>query len=387
MAKGARRFTLLYDFEKVLYHELQRVKCFSKYQIVRDTLKSLISVVLFIPKIENNHKNNKYLFFKSMSRGDYDSLFYNVTSCCNKEYIVHDSISRSFNLNFKILNLIREVPFKGFFLEYDFLLINKIYLYFSFLKYLNYIRAFDVISFEILVVFSDMQPFDNIFVQHMKSNGKLTMTMQHGLYIEYKGQEVGPKENYLHCVSDIFLAWGDNTKKLIKKYHPKCKVFTLGKPSAFMDKPRVVDLEYITIIFDQNLYEEENKKLLLMAYKFYEKFNIKINIKMHPHNKHESYNFKSEVVDFNYSLNGSIFVLGHTSTLLYECVAMNIKTFIMSSDKPNAGFPKEFIFNNFSELERVVKIPYDFKTTKHEYFIEYGERSKELYVDFFMDNK
>ena len=60
MAKGARRFTLLYDFEKVLYHELQRVKCFSKYQIVRDTLKSLISVVLFIPKIENNHKNNKY---------------------------------------------------------------------------------------------------------------------------------------------------------------------------------------------------------------------------------------------------------------------------------------------------------------------------------------
>jgi hypothetical protein len=300
---------------------------------------------------------------------------------------VHDCIARRFSPNIRVLKLIREVSFKDFFFEESFSLINKFYLYFSFLKYLNYIQAFDKVIFKKLVVFSDMQPFDNIFVQYMKINNKVTMTMQHGMYVEFKGDEMGPKENYLYCVSDVFLAWGNNTKRLIEKYHPQCTVYTLGKPVVFIDNLERTNLKYVTIIFDHNLFEEENKKLFLIACKFSKKFNIKVNVRMHPHNIYENYGFEDKMLFFNYPLRGSIFVLGHTSTLLYECIAMNIKSFIIFSDKPNAGFPAEIIFNNLNELENLINTPYDFRIVKDEFFTEYGIKSKELYSNFFMEYK
>ena len=61
---------------------------------------------------------------------------------------------------------------------------------------------------------------------------KKTIALQHGLYVDYEGHETVNTSNYLHHVSQNFLAWGNNTKRLIQKYKPTSNVYVCGKPVA-----------------------------------------------------------------------------------------------------------------------------------------------------------
>ena len=110
-----------------------------------------------------------------------------------------------------------------------------------------------------------MQPVDNILVQYSKNKAITTITLQHGLYIDSSFFRNVNMVNYMNVTSDYFLSLGRDTEALIIKYFQD-QSCDLRKPIPDIDNLETAD--YFTVIFDQNLFHEFNKKLLLIGMKY-----------------------------------------------------------------------------------------------------------------------
>ena len=192
----------------------------------------------------------------------------------------------SFNLRRKInFNAIIDLIFNFSFLwnlEYK-SRFEKIYIYLCALCYFRSIKIISKrIQFDYLVTFADMQPLDNILSQYANNNSLKTVTLQHGLYIDYKNYENINVVNYKNIVSKYFLAWGDDTNDLVKRYHSDIKIVVCGKP---IKKKDIKIDNYFTVLFDQNIFHFYNKKLLALACELADKLDIGINLRLHPQNK------------------------------------------------------------------------------------------------------
>lgn len=375
---------LMLDWQKIFdidFYIYKDIKKRNKVLFICKTLIKLFFLKLRIP----NRINTDFIFYKSMIRKDYDSLFNQIVDQCSyKKESVNLKYSKGFNINIFFV-----------FLRYKFLVrflkekynINSIYFILKLYQYIQLLEYFEKnFEFNQMVVFADMQPTDNMLVQYNKLKGIKTITLQHGLYVDYDKYNNINIVNYRNIVSDYFLAWGSETKELVEKYHGNLvKVIICGKPSLQIENLKVdySDIKYFTILFDQNMFQEYNKELLKVGYLISKELNLMINIKFHPNNNKSDYNVNFDMVfKEEMPIDSSRFILGHTTTMIYEMLRVGHKVFKLASDVPCNKAPFNIVFTHANDL--IKKVNNNIPELTRKYFIEdIGTDSLIKYKKFF----
>lgn len=326
----------------------------------------------------------EYFFVKSLKRNDYDQLFYLIAEQCKRPKSIFDLVEGHGSLSFlQIARFILLLPLALKVKRTE--LKNWLFMYLALVKLYGITRKIPRNKNVKLVVFADMQPVDNIISQYANLNGQPTTTLQHGLYVDYGTGDTSNVNivNYLNAEARCFLAWGLNTAKIISKYHPNTKTYLCGKPTI-RPLDSTTPKQYFTAIFDQNLFFKYNLELLDIANSVADKLNLKINIRLHPNNKIEWVKFDPLSTVINEEISGSQFIIGHTSSLLYECMRVGIPTFKMRSTVASIDTPETLSFSSADELEALVKEqPCTPSTTASEYIQDIGASAEANYSLYF----
>lgn len=296
-----------------------------------------------------SNKSAEFVLFRSLDRADYKMLFELIAGTVNAEkVVVQDYKPRSkipdwryFLTVFLHLPLIAE--FKGYSLA------RRLYLYLQACPYIAVLKVIRKIGINKIVLFSDMQPADNLLAQYFRD--RVTITLQHGLYVDYGDFETINRINYLNQPSRYFLAWGQDTANLIKRYHPDHIVEICGKPNLeeVSSNVRQGSDRYFSVIFDQNMFHEYNLRLLDIAYQVAEQTGQTINLRLHPWNDPADYPIKDEVLR-DQPLVDSRFVIGHTTSMIYEMLRVGVAAFKLRSKEYALQTPDSLQFATVEDL-------------------------------------
>jgi hypothetical protein len=355
-------------------------------------IRAFIRLFIRLPSVGSHSSLVDILFVKSLSRDDYDELFERVVSCCPQdkylEYDVYGSYdgapySRISFFSFGVL--IKYFPFLISFINWNLsksvYVMTHVLLYLRVFEYLN-----KSIEYKNLIVFADMQAIDNLLVQTAKLKNITTVTLQHGLYIDYSRMENINSINYKNQVADYFLAWGNSTKELIQKYNPHTCVEVCGKPIEYKEISSQKE-DYFTVLFDQELLMLYNRKLLNFAYKLQKKTQLNVNIRFHPHNNEADYDIKKSITYINKEPEASVFVLAHTTSMIHELLRIGIPVFKFKSDVPALNVPEFLEFSTIDELEKAINQndiqTHDFKEDGKEFINYIGDEALGRYREFF----
>jgi len=328
----------------------------------------------------------EYLCFRSLERGDYKELFDLIVGTIpSSKVVIQDFIKPSSTLNIRmLLNLALNLPLL---LKLKNLSIKpKVYVYCRMAFYRAVLQVVARIQFRKLLVFADMQPMDNLLLQAFPD--RLSITLQHGLYVDYHDTDTINVVNYRNQLADYFLAWGQDTALLISRYQPGTKAVVCGKPNL-APKPESEtgrDIDYFSVVFDQNMYEKYNMRLLEIANQFSELTGIKFNLKMHPWNNPARYVIDRARVIESRPLSMSKFVVGHTTSLLYELLRIGVPAFKLRSPEPALATPDEMQFEDVTELLTVTGrelSPEACIEIGRKYISHYSEESLAQYRAFF----
>lgn len=329
----------------------------------------------------------KYYFVKSLKRGDYDLLFHRITDQCEQPKASFDVVEGKGRLSLaQVFRCLLLLPLSLKVRRSDWT--HWLFMYLSLVKLYSAARKIPANKNVNVVVFADMQPLDNLLVQQAKRNKKQTTTLQHGLYVDYGSTDETNVNivNYLNAEAEHFLAWGESTARLIKRYHPEVQTYLCGKPTLVAPDRLRAD-GYFTVIFDQNIFFKHNIELLEIAYVVAEHLQLKVNIRLHPNNKIEWVKIDPLKTLVNEELNGSAFVVGHTSSLIYECMRIGVPAFRYKTDVPALDTSARILFSSADELQALVKGPLDTPVgLAYDYIKDIGA-SAELNYRLYFDGK
>jgi hypothetical protein len=243
--------------------------------------------------------------------------------------------------------------------------------------------------FSRLVLFGDMQSAENLAVQLARIFGVKTATMQHGLYVDYGSYNTINVVNYLNHNSDYFLAWGAETKSLIEKYRADAQVVICGNPTLANDETMFssaeVTGEYILVVLDQVIFKEQNLAMLECVSEYASRSNTPVAVRCHPSDNKENYFTKVPGLLDTGVVSEAKFVVGHTTTLLFEILAKGIPTVQFVSDIPRINLPAELQFNDVESLTKVELDSQNFVEHSKHYVATCGEQAEMQYRSFFSE--
>lgn len=374
----------------VLYADLHLLKNRSKEQ--KKALQSKwLEEFLFFDNDFPQSGECDVLFIKSMVRPDYNELFDTIinASGLNNYIVIHDckktgskmnpSASRFLIRNYQLGRLLTDIDIS------DRICCTIRICYYAFL-----IECLSKIKFNTLVCFADMQPIEHLAAAYFRALGRTTVTLQHGLYIDYGDQDTVNVINYLHQPSEYFLAWGQNTADLISSYHPKNKIAICGKPTIHNPGTNSSNRRsgaFIAVIFDQEIFRAQNIEMLSIALQYSRQHALDIKVRFHPHNDKQSYFKLFPSITESKNFIEAELVVGHTSSLLYEALALGCKTVQYCSNIPTIPLCESKRFSNIEELNTAAKT-WKITNPKEEAhsFIAYIDKDSEnQYRRFFND--
>ena len=314
--------------------------------------------------------NTQLLFTQSLNRNDYNSFvkyIYNAAECNQKQYIL---ISQKYKFNFDCfelnLNDIVEI-WKDIIADNIFM---KLFIVLNIIQVASIRKNIKTYNIDVLTTHADMRPIENYLIQYFKSKNKKTVTLQHGLYIDYSKSKNINEVNYKNVVSEFFLSWGNETKELINKYHPHCNVVLCGNPTIKTNRLEK-NKKFFGIVFDQELLKHYNKEILQIGQQLAKDLNMKIILRLHPRNNINDYIIdKNLIVDEN--IEEAMFVIGHTTTMLYTLMKSGMPVFKYKTQIPSNNIEDRFLFSTGKEIRKKIL---DIKSTnymiKGNYYLEY----------------
>lgn len=383
-----------YQWEKILavhfyqYEKVEERKFYSlrsgKYGritlgMIRFYLRELFQK---IPAIEPNAETVRFLFFKSLPRADYDEFFLSVSDAVqNHSCRVYNGISYADGFNKRTLFLAAKN------VRVLYYLIRKLgshaafYYYTKMINYLNVAQQMAKHHPEVVVVFADMHPMDNMLVQHFRQLGRKTVTFQHGLYVDYGTLPTVNVLNYTNSVAQNFLAWGRNTADLITKYHPETKTFICGKPTRSEHITPTAKSAVFTVLFDQKMYASYNQRLLDIAQVIARDHNWKVALRLHPTTHIKDYSFDSALLHTTEQIPWEEvrFCLGHSTSLIYELLRKGMPVYQLKSEIPCHPLPEDLRFESAQELTPKLEMHADFEAIGKHYVELTGEESLREY--------
>lgn len=380
------------DFDQVLYADrymLQQRRLLGKKRALLSAVKQLFFTCFRFP----DKRKADFLFFRSLVREDYKTFFHQVYSTVDRDrrVVVEDYVRDSKRIAPRaFLTLFLLLPQFFSFKAGD--VFERLYLYLRLCFYYRQLAAVSKMGFKHLVLFADMQPVENLLAQYFGQRGKNTVTLQHGLYVDYEEYATVNVINYLCQPSEYFLSWGGHTEELIKKYHCQRKVVICGKTSINLAIPKALALPssvsegqpFFTVILDQNIFEEYNKKMLGILAEYADAQAMEMNVKFHPGNNRRNYMALGVRFTDNLPIEKSAFVVGHTSSLLYELMLLDVPTYKFYSDIPCVPLPTDIVFQTAGQLKQLTEAVHDFGGIAKQYISFVGEESKSRYRDFFL---
>jgi hypothetical protein len=231
-----------------------------------------------------------------------------------------------------------------------------------------------------------MQPLECFASIYFNKKGVKTISLQHGLYIDYYDLETVNVLNYKVQPSTYFLSWGQNTKSLIEKYHSNSKVVICGKPDL---KDEATDANIssdkdILIVCDQEIFQKQNFQLIKIVQDFcLENRDWNFKVRFHPHNNKAAYykTFPNICESTAYS-NGQV-IVGISSSLLYE---LGVKGYNVFQFKTNINTIELCVTRQFTSLNSLRELVKSEKKEKSNFtdIIEcIGSESEKRYHQFF----
>jgi hypothetical protein len=371
---------------KVLYADWFHIKnktAEEKRKIRRRWYKDFLFSEFDIPE----NRSVEFVFFRSLVRDDYKQLFHSIIDASEvADYVViEDYKNRRVRLNPRharhLLDVwpLREKIRLGGAVDRSCLIIRLA-------MYTYVLSKLKQLDFKRLVCFADMQPVEHLLASYFRATGIPTITLQHGLYVEYLNWDTVNRINYLHQPSEYFLAWGKSTAELIKKYHPDTKMHICGKPQVFTAKNGgVVDKNRcggISVFLDQKPFDLQNREMLTVVMDFANRTGQRVYIRFHPSLDKNSYFSQFPEVEERLSFTEAEFVVGHTSSLIYEAISLGCRAFRYKTEVPAIPLPDDCTFSTVEELVRKSTRPQP-EGLSQEFIVAMGDESKERYRQFF----
>lgn len=336
----------------------------------------------WVPDADLNQKP-AFLFFKSLSRPDYDSFFNAVAADLNNVLLIDytdNSLVKKKNSNAR--SLFYKHIFTLFGLGIKLGVYPAFYFYIKIIRYLDVLQQLQNINPERVVVFADMHPLDNLVAQYFGNKGAKTATMQHGLYVDYGDEHTVNTLNYRNVVSQYFLAWGDRTAQLIGEYHPKVQAKIVGKPALQGLIDESVTSKYFAVLFDQKIYATQNQALLDVATQVANQLGLKVLIKLHPTTHREHYHFDNQLeADPGTLLETARFCLGHTTSMIYELLRRGMPVYKLTSPVATHSLPEALQFTDASELLEKINKKVDCISVGKEFVTHIGDESLKKYQE------
>lgn len=349
--------------------------------IIRVLFRSITSIYVTDSNID---LTTNFVFFKSQEREDYNKLFESIYDTCNhKKYKLEIYKKNKLNIvflkdcikNFDLLNLFTS--------RYEF--INGIYVYLKIINNFRIVNITENIKFNNLVVFSDVHPLENLLVQYNNYRGINTVTLQHGLYIDYENEQNINRLNYIEVPSTYVLVWGESSQKLFEKYNDNIKSFVCGKLTIKQTNKDDVrnNTDFIGVVLDIPKYKKYNQNLIDIGYNLALRSGKKIKLRIHPMDNVENYTIDKNIVYITQNVDESDFILGHTTSMIYELLVSGKKVFKMRSDVPSNEISEFLKFSNMEELEEKLSTDFDFIEEGKKYIKYIDSESKNRYKIFF----
>lgn len=378
-----------YVVKQGLYKEalsvLMWVLSFKTEEQKREHLKMLQQDFLTYEYVTPPASDGNVLFIRSLGREDYAALFGAIFHACSgapKTYF--ESFKKSkVKHNAKAAEYIEN----NIDLEDWIDVRNPIDRQCAFMVLISYcflLEHYADVKFRAVVAFSDMQPIENLFIQYFRSKGIPTVSAQHGLYIDYGEYKTINAINYMNHAADYFLAWGEKTAELISTYHPKSKIVMCGKPLVFQGKSSTGKSggRSIMVVLDQAIFENENYAMSRIVLDYARNYGYQLTVRFHPSLKKDSFfRMFPDVVESSDFMDADI-VVGHTSTLMFEALAMGKSVVQFKTNIPAIDLPKSLQFNDLSSLEKAMVSPIKPGLSRL-YFCALNNDSKKNYADFF----
>ena len=371
------------------YHEvlsvLAWVLSFKTERQKRDHLQQMYRQFLTTAHDLPKAHDGDVLFIRSLGREDYALLFGAIAASCDhpRKVMLNTFATKTVARNHDALR----------FLSAHMDLIERIRVRHpvdrqcAFLQLMSFgmlLEHFADTRLDALVCFSDMQPIENLFARHFRHKGVPTVTCQHGLYIDYGDYKTVNCINYLNHASEHFLAWGDETASLIRAYHPEARVHLCGKPVFHRGKIALATKtgKAIQVVLDQPIFEVQNIAMFRLVSDFAKTAGHTVSVRYHPGINRDTFQKKigspAEATDF---LSADI-VVGHTSSLLFEALALGKKVVQFKSSIPTVDLPPQLQFHDPATLQKAVGANADPKVA-HTYFARIGDDSRKAYRAFF----
>jgi hypothetical protein len=183
-----------------------------------------------------------------------------------------------------------------------------------------------------VILFHDADPFQNMICQLLKSKKPKTITMQHGVFIdwEYRGRHSFDYEN---TTADYFFAWGQKTKDLILRKNPGINVKLVGHPFFIgMPEPEHAQTDVFGVVLGSLTFRNENRDLVRFAQAASELVGKKYIVKLHPADSESAYEdighanclaFLSKETDLFGYLKRVEFSISNPSSLLFQLLFFN----------------------------------------------------------------
>jgi hypothetical protein len=379
-------------------HRFEQVGC---WKLLRHVFVSLFRVVFWevVLPITDEGEKGGVLFFKSLFREDYNRLFRNVAETWPDR-------KRICELNgYEILNTrsseFSPVKMRKAVQRFSWLLMEAslglgtwwnamhlhgplvgTWLWIQTLKLALLCRRVLGSSPEVVVVFAEMHDLDRMLSWFCLRKKIPCVTLQHGLYTEYTQTETVSRLNYQPEFITHFLAWGENTSELIKKYNPSVNVVICGKP----DKPTVLQsadaapIYDVILIMDQNTFEKENREMLKILREVVLESDLRLGIRFHPQNLRDTYDTTGfKVLEPNDNATASCYV-GHTTTLLMDLLQGGARLCRYASSAESLIQDPEIEFQTAMKLKELLAMKAEkVSWTVEKYIFTTGERAVELH--------
>lgn len=214
-----------------------------------------------------------------------------------------------------------------------------------------------------LLTYASMQPTDYLMTELFNLRGSQTVTMQHGLYVEYTKTDTINRINYTLQPATHMLAWGSYSMALIKKYNPRTILHDCGRPLIYVQRESAENLYRIVICLDQKIFEDENHEMISIVKEICDQpgSNYSFSLRLHPQLNKRKYTDSFPKLDLDANLNQAWAIVGHTTTMIHEAVMSTIPTFRFISEAECVPFPGKYSFKTSEELKGLLAVIEDKK--------------------------
>ncbi|MDR7124096.1 hypothetical protein [Pseudotabrizicola sp. 4114] len=236
-----------------------------------------------------------------------------------------------------------------------------------------------------VVFFADMQPIEHLLARHFRAMGVPTVTLQHGLYVDYGDYHTVNKINYLHQPSEYFLSWGPETSELIARHHPTTRIVECGKPLIFNASPppgAKPAQPYVSLFLDQKPFQAQNIEMIETVLAYAQPRGLEVKVRFHPSLPKAEILLRYPGMAEQLHFTDAALIVGHTSSLLYEALALGCRVMRFATEIPAIPLPDNSQFSTLQELEQKLTLPQE-KDLWRRYFTALGEDALKNYRAFF----